>query len=138
MGGMIIGAHTIVYSTHPKADRAFLRDVLEFGNIDLGSGWLVFGLPPSELAVHPSSENGAVEFYLMCEDVQAFIAKMGAQGIACEPVHEERWGLLTQVTLPGGGTLRVYKPLHARPPVALERARCREDACTEEDCKEGG
>jgi hypothetical protein len=117
---MIIGAHTIVYSTNPDADRAFLRDVLELGNIDLGGGWLIFGLPPSELAVHPSRESGAIEFYLMCEDVQAFIAKMDAHGIACERVHEERWGLLTQIRLPGGGPLRVYQPLHARPPVAVE------------------
>jgi hypothetical protein len=113
---MLIGAHTIIYSTNPDADRAFLRDVLAFSNVDLGGGWLVFGLPDSELAVHPASESGAVEFYLMCDDVQAFIADMRAHDIVCDPVHEERWGLLMRLTLPGGGHLNVYEPRHARPP----------------------
>jgi hypothetical protein len=115
---MIIGAHAIIYSTNADADRAFLRDVLEFTNIDLGGGWLVFGLPPAELAVHPAGENGAQELYLMCDDVQAFIADMESHGVACEPVHEERWGLLTRVTLPSGAPLRVYEPRHERPPQA--------------------
>jgi hypothetical protein len=119
---MLIGAHTIIYSTNPDADRAFLRDVLAFSNIDLGGGWLVFGLPDSELAVHPASENGAIEFYLMCDDVQAFIADMQAHDIVCDPVHEERWGLLTRLTLPGGGHLSVYEPRHARPPTKAAAA----------------
>jgi hypothetical protein len=44
---MITGAHSIIYSTNPEADRAFLRDVLHFPNVDVGGGWLIFGLSPS-------------------------------------------------------------------------------------------
>jgi catechol 2,3-dioxygenase-like lactoylglutathione lyase family enzyme len=125
---MITGAHTIIFSTNADADRAFLRDVLEFTNIDLGGGWLVFGLPPAELAVHPASENGAQEFYLMCDDVQAFIAKMETHGVACDPVHDERWGRLTRVTMPSGAPLRVYEPRHARPPQANPSPAARKPA----------
>ena len=112
---MIIGAHTIIYSTTPNADRAFLRDVLQLTNIDVGGGWLIFGLPPSEVAVHPSKENGLHEIYLMCDNVDAFIAEMKTHNITCSPVLDRSWGLLTQLTLPGGGKLGVYQPRHARP-----------------------
>ncbi|HTO88441.1 MAG TPA: extradiol dioxygenase [Thermoanaerobaculia bacterium] len=112
---MIIGAHSILYSAKPEADRAFLRDVLRLTNVDVGEGWLVFGLPPSEVAVHPAEESGAQEFYLMCADVGAFVAEMGKHGIACSPVQNQGWGLLTRMTLPGGGAVGVYQPRHARP-----------------------
>ena len=112
---MIIGAHAIIYSTDPEADRAFLRDVLRFTSVDVGGGWLIFGLPPSEVAVHPSRKNGLHEIYLMCDDVGAFIEEMKRHGIACGPVQNPGWGLLTQLALPGGGKLGVYQPRHARP-----------------------
>jgi hypothetical protein len=112
---MIIGGHSIIYSTRPEADRAFLRDVLRLTNVDVGGGWLIFGLPPAEVAVHPSEKNDVHEFYLMCDDVTAFIAEMKKSGIACGPVQNQGWGLLTQVALPGGGKLGVYQPRHARP-----------------------
>jgi hypothetical protein len=112
---MIIGAHSIIYSTSPDADRAFLRDVLRLTNVDVGGGWLIFGLPPAEVAVHPSDENDVHEFYLMCDDVQSLTADMQKHNIACSPVQEQDWGLLTQVTLPGGGKLGIYQPRHARP-----------------------
>ena len=112
---MIIGAHSIIYSRSPEADRAFLRDVLGLPSVDVGDGWLIFGLPPSEVAVHPSGENDVHEFYLMCDDVAAFVAAMEKRGRACSPVQNQGWGLLTQVTLPGGGKLGVYQPRHARP-----------------------
>jgi hypothetical protein len=112
---MIIGAHSIIYSTNPDADRAFLRDVLKLTNVDVGGGWLIFGLPPAEVAVHPSNENDVHEFYLMCDDVQSLTADMQKRNIACSPVQEMDWGLLTQVTLPGGGKLGIYQPRHARP-----------------------
>jgi hypothetical protein len=112
---MIIGAHSIIYSTNPSADRAFLRDVLRMPNVDVGDGWLIFGLPPSEVAVHPSSKNDLHEFYLMCDDVEAFVAAMKTRGVTCEPVQGMGWGQLTQVRLPGGGKLGVYQPRHARP-----------------------
>ena len=112
---MITGAHSIIYSTNPDADRAFLRDVLNLPNVDVGGGWLIFGLPPAEVAVHPGEENDVHEFYLMCDDVEALITEMKKRKIACGPVHNQGWGLLTQVTLPGGGKLGIYQPRHARP-----------------------
>ncbi len=112
---MIIGAHSIIYSTNPDADRAFLRNVLKLPNVDVGDGWLVFGLPPAEVAVHPSNQNDVHEFYLMCHDVQAFIAEMHKRNVACGPVQNQGWGLLTHVVLPSGGKLGIYQPRHARP-----------------------
>jgi len=117
---MITGAHSIIYSTNPEADRAFLRDVLHLPNVDVGGGWLIFGLPPAEVAVHPSEKNNVHEFYLMCDDVEAFVADMKKRGIDASPVQNLGWGVLTQVTLPGGGKLGIYQPRHARPaPIAI-------------------
>jgi hypothetical protein len=112
---MIIGGHSIIYSTQPDADRAFLRDILRLSNVDVGGGWLIFGLPPAELAVHPSEKNDVHEFYFMCDDVAGFVAEMRDAGISCDPVQDQGYGLVTQVTLPGGGKLGVYQPRHARP-----------------------
>jgi hypothetical protein len=112
---MIIGAHSIIYSINPDADRKFLRDVLKLTNVDVGGGWLIFGLPPAEVAVHPSEKNDVHEFYLMCDDVEAFIHEMKKHKISCGPVHNQGWGMLTQIFLPGGGKLGIYQPRHARP-----------------------
>jgi hypothetical protein len=112
---MLIGAHSVIYSTNADADRAFLRDVLKLPNVEAGDGYLIFGLPPAEVAVHPSDKNDAHELYLMCDDVEAHIAEMKQRDIGCTPVQDEGWGLLTRVTLPGGGTLCIYQPRHARP-----------------------
>ena len=112
---MLIGAHSIIYSTNPEADRAFLRDVLRLPNVDVGGGWLIFGLPPAEVAVHPSSEDGVHEFYLMCDDVGALVTEMKNRNIDCDAVQNQGWGLITHVTLPGGGKLGIYQPRHARP-----------------------
>jgi hypothetical protein len=113
---MIVGAHSIIYSTNPDADRAFLRDVLQLTSVDVGGGWLIFGLPPAEVAVHPSSKNDVHEFYLMCDDVKALTAEMKQRGIASDEIQNQGWGLLTHVSLPGGGKLGIYEPRHARPP----------------------
>ncbi len=112
---MIIGAHSAIHSTNPDADRAFLRDVLGLTHVDVGDGWLIFGLPPSEVAVHPSDRNDVHEFYLMCDDIEAFVAKMKERDVACGPVQDRGWGLLSELSLPGGGKLGVYEPRHARP-----------------------
>jgi hypothetical protein len=112
----ITGAHSIIYSTDPDADRAFLKDVLRFPNVDVGDGWLIFGLPPAEVAVHPSEKNDVHEFYLMCDDVGALVAELQERGIACAPVMDQGWGVITEVALPGGGKLGIYQPRHARPP----------------------
>jgi len=112
---MIVGVHSVIYSKNPDADRAFLRDVLELPNIDVGDGWLIFGLPPSELAVHPSEKNNVHELYLMCDDVEAFIVTMNERNVRCSPVQNLGWGMLTQITLPGGGALGVYQARHGTP-----------------------
>lgn len=115
---MIIGSHAVIYSKDADADRAFLRDVLKFPNVDVGGGWLIFGLPPSEVAVHPGEDNDEHEFFLMCDNVESFIADMKKRNVVCGQIHEQPWGRLTQVELPGGGKLGVYEPRHARPPAA--------------------
>lgn len=112
---MINGAHAIIYSKKPDADRAFLRDVLGLPHVDVGDGWLIFGLPPAEVAVHPARRSGEHELYLMCADIETFVAAMKARRIACTRVQDAGWGLLVRVTLPGGGKLGVYEPGHSRP-----------------------
>src|SRR5262245_49502904 len=125
---MIIGAHAIIYSSNAAADRAFLRDVLRFDHVDVGDGWLIFALPPSEVAVHPSDENDTHELYLMCDDVAQFVTEMAGHGIACAAVENLGWGLRTQLSLPGGGRLGIYEPRHARPPQAAEAKSTRKPA----------
>jgi hypothetical protein len=121
---MITGAHSIIYSKNPQADRAFLKDVLGLPHVDVGDGWLIFGLPPSEVAVHPSEKNDVHEFYLICADVDAFVARVTARSLGCSPVRDMGWGRLTQVSLPGGGKLGVYEPRHACPkPVLAARSK---------------
>jgi hypothetical protein len=118
---MIIGAHSIIYSRNPDADRALLRDVLGLPHVDVGGGWLIFGLPPAEVAVHPSDENDVHQLYLMCDDINAFVAAMNKRNIDCGPVLDRGWGLLAELGLPGGGRLGVYQPRHARPKPAGTR-----------------
>jgi hypothetical protein len=121
---MIIGAHSIVYSMNADADRAFFRDVLKLGSIDMGGGWLIFGLPPAEVALHPSDKNDVHEFYLMCENVEQLVAELEQHGVASTPVADHGWGLVVHVTLPGGGKLGIYEPRHPRPVVrAAEGAK---------------
>lgn len=124
---LINGAHAIIYSKQPEADRAFFRDALSLTHVDVGGGWLIFGLPPSEVALHPSKKNDTHELYLMCADVEALIAELARRGIRCSAVSDQGWGLVTQLTLPGGGKLGVYQPRHARPeaPSAARPAKAR-------------
>jgi hypothetical protein len=112
---MITGAHSVIYSTDPEADRAFLRDVLALPYVDVGGGWLIFGLPPAEVAVHPADESDGHELYLMCDDVDAFRDRIRQRACEVGDVEEADWGKLTHVVLPGGGKLGVYQPKHARP-----------------------
>ncbi|MGB0122624.1 MAG: extradiol dioxygenase [Silvibacterium sp.] len=109
---MISGTHIIIYSKNAEADRAFLRDVLEFKSVDAGHGWLIFALPPAEAAVHPSDENGAHELYLMCDDLNAEIASLANENVRCSEIQEARWGSTTKIHLPGGGQIGLYQPKH--------------------------
>src|SRR5687768_3666856 len=95
---MITGAHSIIYSKDPEADRAFFKEVVGLPSVDVGEGWLIFGLPPAEVAVHPARKNGLHEFYLICEDAKDFMAAMKKRKVACSPVQDFGWGLMTMVT----------------------------------------
>ena len=118
-GGVIDGAHVILNSNDPDADRAALRDVLGFPHVDVGGGWLIFALPPAEVAVHPTDGPPSHELYLMCDDVEATVADLTAAGIeVTKPVEDQGWGLLTSIRLPGGSELGLYQPRHDRPPQA--------------------
>lgn len=112
---MITGAHSIIYSTDADADREFLRNILKFPYVDVGGGWLIFGMPPAEVAVHPAENNNIHELFLMCDDIAAFRDEMSVQKVVCTEVEELPWGRLTRITLPGGGSLGVYQPKHERP-----------------------
>lgn len=112
---MIDGAHVIVYSKNAEADKAFFRNVLQFGHVDAGRGWLIFKLPPAEVAVHPSDENDLHEFYLMTGDLDAEIARLKKAGVACTEPTVQGWGRLTRIKLPGGGEIGLYQPRHERP-----------------------
>ena len=128
MNKMLIGTHSIIYSRKPEADRLFLRDILGLSYVDIGEGWLIFSLPPSELAVHPSSKNNKQELYFMCRDIHAFVTAMKKKNISCSSIQSLGWGERSQITLPGGGKLGVYQPHHARPrtkPVRTPRRNTR-------------
>src|SRR5882724_4204072 len=108
-GRMIDGAHVIIYSKDAEADKAFFKNVLKFGHVDAGHGWLIFKLPPAEVAVHPS-ENDSHEFYLMTDDLDMEMARLKKAGVACEAPSTQRWGILTRIRLPGGGAIGLYQP----------------------------
>jgi len=113
---MINAMHLLIYSTDAAADRAFLRDVLGFPYADDGDGWLIFKVPPAELGVHPT-EAGTErhELFFMCDDVEATVAELAAKGVELtRPVRDDGFGLTTEIRLPGGGTLGLYEPKHAK------------------------
>ena len=114
---MITGVHAIVYSQEAERLRAFFADVLGLPSVDAGGGWLIFALPPAELAAHPTDgEGGRHELYLMCDDIEATVAELEAKGVElAQPIRRERWGLITMLRLPGGGELALYPPTHPRP-----------------------
>ena len=112
---MITGLHTIIYSPQAEAVRAFVRDVLDPPAVDAGGGWLIFAMPPAELAVHPA-DAARSELYLMCDDIDATITELAGKGVRCAPVTEERWGRLTAIPLPDGAEIGLYQPLHPLPP----------------------
>ena len=119
---MITGVHAIIFTPAAEALRAFLRDVLELPAVDAGGGWLIFALPPAELAAHPSDGDGRHELYLMCDDIEATVAELRTKGAEiARPVSNEGFGLITAITLPDGGELGLYEPRHPTP-LAAARA----------------
>ena len=113
-GGVINGGHVIIYSRDAEADRVFIRDVLECPSVDAGAGWLIFKLPPAEIAVHPVDGPPAHELYLMCDDLDATIAELAAKGVGFTAITEASWGRLTTLRLPSGGEVGLYEPRHPR------------------------
>jgi predicted enzyme related to lactoylglutathione lyase len=124
---MINGAHFLLYSKNPEADRAFLRDVLALRSVDAGRGWLIFALPPAEIAVHPIDDDApepvaagevvGASLYLMCEDLNATMKALESKDVLCSEVTEAPWGIVTTFRLPSGGEIGLYQPTH---PTALE------------------
>jgi predicted enzyme related to lactoylglutathione lyase len=118
---MINGAHIVLYTQNPEADRAFFRDVLQLSSVDAGHGWLIFALPPAEAAFHGLENNGAEsndkhELYFMCDDLAATLRDLKKKNVPVSEVSEPRWGCLATFTLPGGGKVGIYEPKHPRPP----------------------
>ena len=110
---MITAAHTILFSRDAEAVRVFLSEVLDLPSVDAGGGWLIFALPPAELAAHPDEQGGRHELYLICDDIDATIEELEAKGVEFTgPVRDEGWGLLTAIRLPDGGELGFYEPRH--------------------------
>ena len=112
---MISGAHATIFSPAPDEVRAFFRDVFGLSNVDAGGGWLIFALPPAELAVHPA-EASRHEIYLLCDDLDATVAALAAKGVRlAQPITEQAWGRLTAIALPDGAEIALYQPTHPRP-----------------------
>jgi catechol 2,3-dioxygenase-like lactoylglutathione lyase family enzyme len=119
---MIFGTHVLIYTTDPEADRAFFRDVLDFRSVDIGHGWIIFKLPPSELALHPGDGQFAQRHaghmmpgalvYLMCDDLQATLADLAKKNVVCTEVETENWGVRTTIKMPSGGEIGLYQPTH--------------------------
>lgn len=110
----IMGLHAILYAKQDEATRAFFRDVLGLPSVDAGRGWLIFKAPPAELAVHPTDEESRHELFLMCDDIDKTVAELNAKGVKTTPIHEQRWGRSTSLTLPGGEQLGMYEPKHPK------------------------
>ena len=113
---MITGVHAIVFSQEAEQVRAFLKDVLGLSSVDAGGGWLIFALPPAELAVHPADGDGRHELYLMCDDIHATLAELRGKGVeVARDVSDQGWGLLAAIRLPDGSEFPIYQPRHPSP-----------------------
>ena len=113
---MINGVQAIVFSPQAEQVRAFFADVLGLSSVDAGRGWLVFALPPAELAVHPADGDPRHELYLMCDDIEATLAELRGKGVeVARDVADQGWGLLAAIRLPDGGELPIYEPRHPSP-----------------------
>lgn len=119
---MVNGAHLLLYSQDPEADRAFFRDVLQFRFVELEGGWLIFALPPAEMGIHPGApaqQDGGhpapgCELYLMYDDLAGTVKSLAERGVACTEIDRAGWGVKTTVRLPSGGEIGLYQPSHQR------------------------
>ncbi|MGH7562223.1 MAG: VOC family protein [Gemmatimonadales bacterium] len=104
----VIGAHVLLYTSEAEAVRGIFRDVFGWKHVDAGGGWLIFALPPAELAVHPAEgptfDSGVRhQLTLMCDDIGATVRDLVKRGITVrgEP-EDEGWGIHVTLKLPGG------------------------------------
>ena len=109
---VISGVHALVSSRETEAVRTLFREVLGLPSVDAGDGWLIFALPPAEIAVHPTDAAGRHELYQMCDDIEATTRELGDKGVRCSSVEDRGWGLVTMISLPGGDELGLYEPRH--------------------------
>jgi catechol 2,3-dioxygenase-like lactoylglutathione lyase family enzyme len=110
---VLTGAHTILFADDADAARAFFAETLGLRSVDAGGGWLIFALPPAELAVHPADGAPRHELYLMCDDIEATLADLQAKGVeVVAPASDEGWGRLARIAVPGLGELGIYEPRH--------------------------
>jgi hypothetical protein len=113
---VITGAHSIVFGRDADAARSFFANALGFASVDAGDGWLIFALPPAELAVHPTSDEPKHELYLMCDDIESTLDDLAAKGVeVLEPVSNEGFGMMTRIRVPGAGEMGIYEPRHPIP-----------------------
>jgi catechol 2,3-dioxygenase-like lactoylglutathione lyase family enzyme len=121
---MLIGTHTIIYAQDAAKARAFFADVLGLRSVDAGRGWLIFALPPGEVACHPAedaADNGRHTLYLMCKDIKKTVAALKKKGVRfTRDISDHGWGILATMQIPGGGELSIYEPRH---PTALAPVR---------------
>jgi predicted enzyme related to lactoylglutathione lyase len=113
---VITGMHAIVFSPEAEKVRAFFGDVLGLSSVDAGGGWLIFALPPAELAVHPADGDARHELYLMCDSIDATLAELRDKGVeVAQGVTDQGWGLLATIRLPDGSEFPIYEPRHPSP-----------------------
>ena len=113
----VTGVHAIRFTERPEEVRAFLADKLELPSVDAGGGWLIFALPPAELAAHPTEGGPHHDLYLMCDDIEATVAELEDKGVElARPISDEGFGRITALRLPDGGELGLYQPRHPLPP----------------------
>jgi catechol 2,3-dioxygenase-like lactoylglutathione lyase family enzyme len=117
---VIAGAHTIIFAEDAERARGFLHDVLGFEGVDAGEGWLIFALPPGELAVHPGSGwgrgPGHHALFLMCHDIERTVAELERKGVEfVSPIEDEGWGRIAHFKIPGAGEIGLYEPSHPSP-----------------------
>src|ERR1700735_4348022 len=109
--------HAIVFSAEAEKVRAFFSDVLGMPSADAGGGWLIFALPPAELAGPPADRHRRHELYLMCDDIRATLAELTRKGAeVARDVTDQGWGLLAAIRLPDGSEFPIYQPRHPLPP----------------------
>ena len=116
---MLTGAHVVIYSRDAEADRRFFAKTLGFRSVDAGQGWLIFELPAAEVAFHPHDNNNQHEMFFVCDNLKTQMAALEKKGVHFGEIGQERWGIRTTISLPGGGKIGLYQPTH---PVTFGKA----------------